>query len=92
MFTATKDDNVAALKNNTQELRGTIDQTVTDAKEELRVAANGAGRTVRAFLDTASDELSVAKSTVESEIRSNPIRSSAIALGLGFVVGALFRR
>jgi hypothetical protein len=42
--------------------------------------------------NSASDEISHASGAVTGEIRSNPIRSSAIALGLGVVIGALLRR
>ncbi len=59
---------------------------------ELDSAANQVGKTVRNAYDSASDEVSDFGNSVTDQIRSNPIRSSAIALGLGMVLGALIRR
>jgi len=89
MFTTTaKDDTVQNLKNPAQNLRDSAAETSND----LRDAANKAGRTVRNFVHSASDELSHAKETVTTQIRTNPVQSSLVALGIGFVLGALFRR
>lgn len=63
-----------------------------DIGNEFERAANKAGRQVRGFIDSANEQFSEASEKVTGEIRNNPIRSSAIALGLGFVLGALFRR
>lgn len=41
--------------------------------------------------DSASHEISHASSAVTNEIRSNPVRSSAIALGAGVLLGMIFR-
>jgi len=79
MYTAAKDDTVRTLKQDN------IGSTVVDA-------AHDAGRKVRGFIDSATDELTHAKETVTKEIRTNPVQSSVIALGVGFVLGALFRR
>lgn len=59
---------------------------------DLNEVAASAGRQVRNLIDSASDQLADASDKVVSEVRANPVRSSAIALGLGFVLGALFRR
>ncbi len=60
--------------------------------ENLNDAAHNAGRKVRGMLHTASDELSHARDYMGAEIRSNPVRSSMIALGACVLLGALFRR
>lgn len=60
--------------------------------ESLHDAAHNAGVKVRGMLHTASDELSHARDYVGTEIRSNPVRSSVIALGVGVLLGALLRR
>lgn len=92
---------ISSTKNSetAQELRGAANtiknearDTVYDAKNELRSAANRTGRRVREFIDTASDELHHVSDSVGSQIRSNPVQSSLIALGAGFILGALFRR
>ena len=60
--------------------------------ETLHDAAHNAGRKVRDMLHTANDELSHARDYVGTEIRSNPVRSSVIALGVGVLLGTMFRR
>lgn len=60
--------------------------------EDLSGYANEAGRKVRHFIDQAGDEFSHASDRVSGEIRANPVRSSVIALGVGFLIGALVRR
>ena len=61
-------------------------------KSDLRSAANEAGHKVRHFIDDASDRITHASETVTTQIRSNPVQSSMIALGVGFLVGLLARR
>ncbi len=90
MYTAAKDDTVSTLRNaNTN---ANVRDGVNEAKDELSAVANQAGRKVRTLINNASDEFAHAKETITSQIRSNPVQSSAIALGVGFVLGALFRR
>ena len=85
MFSANTKDDGANLKNAAQ-------IAANDASCDLRDAANQAGRKVRSLYNSASDEMSHASDTVTAEIRTNPIRSTAIALGLGLLLGALIRR
>lgn len=92
MYTASKDETVSNLKNGAQNFRAAATDTVEDAKEDLREAANRAGRKVRGLFNTASDELTHARDTVTDQIRTSPIQSSLIALGVGFLAGMLFRR
>jgi len=61
-------------------------------KDGLACAANQAGQKLRGIFTHAGDEISHMSDSVTSEIRSNPIRSSAIALGVGVLLGALLRR
>lgn len=77
----TKTDTVSEMKNSAH-----------DVGAELHNAANQAGRKVRSMYNTASDEISHASDKVTGEIRSNPVRSSMIALGIGVLFGALLRR
>jgi ElaB/YqjD/DUF883 family membrane-anchored ribosome-binding protein len=92
MLTVTKEENLTNLKNSTQNLRNAVTDAAEDAKDDLRIVAGKAGRRMRDMIHSASDEVSHAKDTVTTQIRSNPVQSSMIALGIGFVVGALFRR
>lgn len=73
------------------------DESVTSLKtcsmsDDLQNAANNAGQKVRSLYNSASNEITHASDAVTGEIRGNPIRSSAIALGVGFIIGALMRR
>jgi ElaB/YqjD/DUF883 family membrane-anchored ribosome-binding protein len=82
MFPSTaKDDCTNTLKASAHELH-----------DGLHTAANQAGRKVRSIYNSASDEIAHASEQVTTEIRSNPVRSSAIALGIGVLLGALIRR
>ncbi len=81
MFTATKEDTVANLKSASRDLGC-----------DLNKAANQAGRKMRSLYNSAADEIGHVSDTVTSEIRSNPVRSSAFALGAGILIGMLIRR
>lgn len=61
-------------------------------KDEVTVFANKAGHKLREVIDTASDEARDAQATLIKEVRQHPVQSSAIAAGIGFVLGFLFRR
>lgn len=63
-----------------------------DVKEDMQDMAHQAGRKVRNLFNAASDEVTHVSETVTTEIRTNPVRSSMIALGVGVVLGALLRR
>ena len=77
-----------AVTSTTDQARGKARHVV----EDLSHYANDAGKKVRHFIDSASDEFSHASERVSGEIRANPVRSSAIALGIGFLIGAVLRR
>lgn len=87
MYTTSKD-----LKNTASNIRDEAIDTAYEVKGDLRDAANNTGRKVRRFFNNATDELSHASDTVTKQVRGNPVQSSLIALGAGFVLGALFRR
>lgn len=66
--------------------------TSSATEDGLYTAAHDAGQKVRHYLDSAGEDISNASSKVTHEIRNHPVRSSAIALGIGVVLGALLRR
>lgn len=76
-----KEGTVSELKGSTRAI-----------KDDLQKTANQAGRKIRSLYNTASDEFSHASEKVTSEIRTNPVRSSIIAMGVGVLLGALLRR
>ena len=65
-------------------------QDLNASKDDLRTAANDAGRKVRGFINTASEEIIHAKDTVNTQIHTKPVQSSLIALGIGYVLGRYF--
>lgn len=80
--------NSPAKETNTINLK----DATSEMGENLHDAAHNAGRKVRGMLHDASDELSHARDYVSTEIRSNPLRSGVIVLGVGVLLGALLRR
>ena len=83
---------VSDAKTTAYSAKRDFNNATEDAGNEFAEAANKAGRKARGFIESANENISEASHKVTGEIRDNPIRSSAIALGLGFVLGALFRR
>ena len=81
MFPATAKNDSVDLKNSACEM-----------KDDLTNIANQAGRKVRSLYNAASEDITHAGDKVTGEIRSNPVRSTAIALGVGVLLGALLRR
>lgn len=91
----TKDETMNEYKNAANAIKSEVREFGKDAKEEIndvRDAANKAGRKVRSYLNCAKDEVSSATETVTTQIRSNPVQSSMLALGAGFLIGSLFHR
>jgi ElaB/YqjD/DUF883 family membrane-anchored ribosome-binding protein len=63
-----------------------------DVLHDVSDYANEAGQKVRGFFDRTVDGSKTATHKIETEIKTNPVRSSAIALGAGFILGALLTR
>ena len=63
-----------------------------DILNDVSGYANEAGQKVRGLFDRTLDNSKSATHKIETEIKSNPVRSSAIALGAGFILGALLTR
>lgn len=104
MYTPTKNESHPKSKEQDfqisgQNLMNTIDDTVIEVKEDLNDAANSANKAVGGVcklvnnaVDAANDELEYVKDAVATKIRSNPVQSSVIALGVGFIIGTLVSR
>lgn len=87
-----KDDTLRNFKNTAQQFKNDASEAIDETGEDIRDTANRAGRKVRGYINSASEEFSTASDRVTSEIRSNPVQSAAIALGVGLMLGALLRR
>ena len=63
-----------------------------DAVDSVSEYANEVGQKFRGFVDRTLESTNKVSSGMQDEIRSNPVRSSLIALGAGFILGALLTR
>jgi len=54
--------------------------------------AHKAGHKLREVMDSASDEARDVTAATIRQVRSNPVQSSMIAAGVGFLLGLLLRR
>jgi len=89
----------AATKENANEVKSDVRKTVNSAKrdaenvsDDLESFAHNTGRKARRYFESASEHLADTAHIVEDEIKDNPLRSTLLALGAGFLLGALFRR
>jgi ElaB/YqjD/DUF883 family membrane-anchored ribosome-binding protein len=81
LLSATGSEALREVKAQMSRAKQTLDSALADAGEKGRHAMD----TVRQRADTALDEL-------EDSVRRRPFASLALALGLGFLVGAIWRR
>ena len=78
--------------NNARDAADTLTGRGEDVLHNVSDYANEAGQKIRGLFDRTVDNSKSVSHRVESEIKSNPVRSSAIALGAGFILGALLTR
>ncbi len=88
----TKDFAANDVKNAVSDTANKAGRKANHLVEDISHYANDAGRKVRHYIEVAGDEFTHASDRVSGEIRANPVRSSVIALGIGFLLGALSRR
>ena len=95
MLSNTKDGFQTDMKNAERKAKKEGFDVVRDANEvqdDIVAAANKAGRKMRRYYDAAYDEIHDDYEQVTTRIRSNPVQSSLIALGVGVLLGAVLRR
>ncbi len=85
-------DTIADAKTASYSAAHDLHDGADGISSEFADYAQKAGRNVRNFIDDTSHKITHAGDRVSNEIRNNPIRSSAIALGVGVVLGVLLRR
>ncbi len=61
-------------------------------KEDAVAAANEAGHKLRESINKAETEISSTYKSVSEYVNKKPVQSSIIALGIGYVIGSIFRR
>ncbi len=77
------------------DLKSAADEVVAEGRaaiDSVSDYANEAGQKFRSFVDRTLESTNRVSSGVQDEIRLNPVRSSLIALGAGFILGALLTR
>ncbi|MBV9560306.1 MAG: DUF883 family protein [Bradyrhizobium sp.] len=74
----TSDEAVQELKDRIRRIRDNLDETVSDATSRGRDA-------LRDMSDNFTE-------SVEEQLRERPLTTVALAAGIGFVVGAIWRR
>lgn len=93
MYTAKEtEDRIADVKLAANKAKNEARATASNIRDELESAAHRTGRSVREFLQAANDEISHASDVVTTRIHEKPVQSSAIALGIGVVLGAILLR
>ena len=80
------------VRNTVKDFANAGRDTVNDAVDSVADYANEAGQKFRSFVDRKVDQGRGVGSNVQSEIESNPVRSAIIALGAGFILGAILTR
>lgn len=85
----TRNNNKTSAAENLEEITKNEACRMT---ENLSDYAKQAGHEAQRFINSATEEFKHAKERVTDEIQGHPVRSSLVALGIGFILGALFRR
>lgn len=92
MFAKEADDRIADVKLAANKAKNETRATAANIRDELEHAAHHAGSSIREFLHNTGDEVSQVSEAVTTKIREKPVQSTLVALGAGFLLGALFRR
>ncbi|MDX2027221.1 MAG: hypothetical protein SFW62_01145 [Alphaproteobacteria bacterium] len=87
-----KNRGIEDIRDNVRRAKGTARDALGSVREDLSEAAHNAGHQVRELVDSAGKGLTQATQSVSKKVRANPLQSTLIALGLGFVVGTILRR
>lgn len=85
-------DNFEDGINKTDKEIHKVEANYDKTHDDLTHLASDYGAKVRKVFDNASDETTTISKNIENEIKTNPIRSTLIALGAGFIIGALSNR
>ena len=75
-----------------KEARANIDSAVDDMSERGRSANDDLSERGSAMMDSAYDAASSLEESLEDVIARRPLATVGIALGLGFLIGAAWRR
>ena len=82
-------DTLNSAKDTFNAAKNDFRDAASDKVENFRDKAEWAGRRVRDYVGSATDEISHYSDVAANSIRSNPVQSTLIALGAGFLIGLL---
>ena len=80
------------VKESARHFRDTTRDAAAVLRDDLESVARRAGYRVHELTDSAENSLTDASEVMTSKIRQNPLQSSLIALGAGFLIGMLYKR
>jgi ElaB/YqjD/DUF883 family membrane-anchored ribosome-binding protein len=85
-------DTAESIRTQARRVKGDVHEAVEAIKDDANHFAREAGHHVRDVIDMAQDNASDAATAVTAKIRQEPVTSTFIALGVGILLGFLFRR
>ncbi len=88
----TKDSAIQDVTSAANNAQHKTSEAACSMTENISGYAHEAGKKMRDTFASANDHIEVACTKVKSEIETNPVRSSLVALGAGVVLGMLLRR
>lgn len=80
------------LAKQTKKAIRELEKCCDKAQDEASEVAHAAGEKVREVYDNITQETRDAAKKVTKQIRSNPLMATAVATGVGFLVGLLSSR
>ena len=81
-----------AVRESARHLRDAARNVESSIKDDLAAAAKHTKEQVRDFAGTAQHQAADISDAVTAKIKKNPLQSSLLALGVGFVAGMIYRR
>jgi len=80
------------VKEAARHFKGDAKDAAAAVRDDLEDVARRTGHHARELADSAGHSLADVGAAMKVKIRDNPVQSSLIALGIGLMVGALYRR
>jgi ElaB/YqjD/DUF883 family membrane-anchored ribosome-binding protein len=85
-------DEIESLKADLSQLQNDLRTLSRDLVDAARSGVNVARDRMGGAMGSAQDRMSENMKSVQERIEAKPLQSVGIALGVGFIIGALFRR
>ena len=92
MFGALNKETTSSIKEDLTRLKGDLGRAAGEVRGNLDVMAHEAGLKARQVYNSTSETTKYELQNVRRKIHEKPVQSSLIALGIGIVLGSMFRR